>query len=579
LQQPFLFIIFYTAMQARCIFLFAATVLAAHALLFNTRAAAQTLLTTPQQSSTTASSAAPQTTQERQIAFNIEETLFVITAELEEQLNLFPEYPGLVEARLFQKVTQPQAARSAQVQDSSFVLEISQSLFGRSERTRLTLAAAQVQDLRARVSAALATMPTQDPELSLSDWQKTFTALNTGLIGLGYGLFADASNVSVSRPASSIGAATLLTPLAFAGGTIWATSQPWFSLASLPMLNNGVIMGFLHGASLSLMVAEPRNGVLATQTAVLSGIVGSVAESAFGMIAAKNAGLNFGETTLLTSCGASGFGVGVLGSALAGAFGSSFDGVRLGLGASLAASAGGYVLGNALRYGQHIANGDGLVMTAPVQVATLLPFSVLLTNARNSTSEDLRTTGWLTLATHVGGYALGSALITNKDFSLEQGRAINQLMGLGALPGLALLVASQNSEIGNAAPLIAVLGSAIGFGIGYTQQAAQAQRQAAERNQRLDAPTLFPSRSGLTPALHDEFALWQREAEDTPLTRWLTRAAERTDVQFSPLGLVGVVSPALVPAGMSLPLVQIRHTFDTPTTFQEQQRSLVREAE
>jgi len=560
-------------MHPRCIFLFVTTVLAAHALLFNTRAVAQTLLTTPQQSSTTASSAAPQTTQERQIAFTIEETLFVITAELEEQLNLFPEYPGLVEARLFQKVTQPQAARSAQVQDSLFVLEILQSLFGRSERTRIPLTAAQMQDLRARVSAALATMPTQDPELSLSDWEKTFTALNTGFIGLAYGLFADASNTPVSRPVSSIGAATLLTPLAFAGGTIWATSQPWFSLASLPMLNNGVLMGFLHGASIAVMLAQPQNGASAMYTTVLSGIGGSVAESAFGMIAAKNAGLNFGETTLLTACGASGFGVGVLSSALAGAFSGSFDYIRLGFGASLAASAGGYLLGNSLRYGQHIANGDGLVMTAPAQIAALLPFSVLLTNARNSTSEDLRTAGWLTLATHVGGYALGSALISNKDFSLGQGRAINQLMGLGALPGLALLVASQNSEITNAAPLIAVLGSAVGFGIGYSQQAVQAQRQAAERNQRSGAPKLFPSRSGLTPALHDElaeFALWQREAEDTPFTRWLTRAAERTDVQFSPLGLVGVVSPALVPAGVSLPLVQIRHTFGAPATSQKQ---------
>jgi hypothetical protein len=562
-------------MHPRCIFLFVTTVLAAHFLLCTTHATAQTLLSVPQQPSTTASSLAPQATQERQIAFTIEETLFVITAELETQLNLFPEYPGLVEARLFQKVVEPEKARSAQAQDSLFVLEVVQSLFGRSERTRVPLTAAQMQDLRARVSAALATMPTQDPELSLSDWEKTFTALNTGFIGLAYGLFADASNMSALRPvpAPSVGAATLLTPLAFAGGTIWATSQPWFSLASLPMLNNGVLMGFLHGASIAVMLAQPQNGASAMYTTVLSGIGGSVAESAFGMIAANNAGLNFGETTLLTACGASGFGVGVLSSALAGAFSGSFDYIRLGFGASLAASAGGYLLGNSLRYGQHIANGDGLVMTAPAQIAALLPFSVLLTNARNSTSEDLRTTGWLTLATHVGGYALGSALISNKDFSLGQGRAINQLMGLGALPGLALLVASQNSEITNAAPLIAVLGSAVGFGIGYSQQAVQAQRQAAERNQRSGAPKLFPSRSGLTPALHDElaeFALWQREAEDTPFTRWLTRAAERTDVQFSPLGLVGVVSPALVPAGVSLPLVQIRHTFGAPATSQKQ---------
>jgi hypothetical protein len=473
---------------------------------------------------------------EVQIPFDTDGNIWTITQAMEQQYGFLREYPNVVEARLYQ----------AQTADSSYTLELTQFLNGRTQRTRIPLSREQTNDLRSRVVSALQVTPTFAPEERLTDWEKTSLAISAGLLGLYYGIFTDATVLATQNTSGStgpsFGTATLLTPLLFAGGAIWATNQSWFNRSSALMLGNGLTLGFLRGIFLYGLIGDVRTGT--GGGLVATGVLTAAAEAGFGMTIPTTLNLNYGQTTVLTGMGATGLLAGVLMPATLGAFdngsnGWDFRGVSaVVLGLSAAGYYGGYLLGQS----QHFAGGDGLVFGTPATLGLLLPLSVTFLN--NPQTIDGKLTAGLSLLTHGAGYVLGGMLIKDKDFSFQQGRAISSATGLGVLAGLLPSLADRSGQTARLSTLLMVLGGGVGFGISYALNSTQA-------------------------GLNDRT---RRAANGSQSSLWMDEVLKRTSVEVSPMGMLGMAAPQMfanpaLGAGLgavSLPILTVRYTPESP---------------
>ncbi|MFY7999225.1 MAG: hypothetical protein ACOVSW_11575 [Candidatus Kapaibacteriota bacterium] len=498
--------------------------------------------------------APPKTAVEVQAPFDKDGKLWIITEEMERQYGFFPKYRGVIDARLFQ------------LPDSSFVLELTQLLGSTPENTRVRLTLAELIDLRNRVTDALQRGQTQSgnaqggftnpwaqfarplDERSLNDWEKTSLVISATTLGLSYGLLADllspsGGNVGLG-PFTSIGATTLAAPLVFGGGTLWAVSQPWFTRSSSVMLTNGMTSGFFHGLAGYLVVADQQQ--IEGRALGISGVIGSAVESGMTLRLPEALNLNYGQTSILANMGGSTFLSGALAALALGALDGngniSPNGLRLTAAASLLGSAGGYFLGYRIGQGQHIAPGDALVFESPAGFASILPFSVgFLSLQNNGQIPDIRLLSGLTVGAQALGYVLGNELIRNKDFTFDQGRQINQAASLGVTIGLIPLYAGRSNDLVFYAPLLSAVGGAVGFGIAYANCTKQAEDfdKARRESPNTKSSTL-------------------NEAPENRTNTWLDNIAKHTDVQFSPLGLMGTLHPVLGLLSANTPIVSIR---------------------
>ncbi len=473
---------------------------------------------------------------ETQVPLDRDGNIFVITGEMAREYNLFPDYPNLTDARLFQR------------KDSSFVLELTQMLTGMPQRTRLEMDIWKVLELRNRISDATM-MRRVDGELRMSDWQKTSLILGNTLLGFSYGLLASSITQSRSTPFS---VASVALPIAFGGSTFWATQQPWFNLVSAQMLESGIVIGALHGVALNFVIG----GVRADQTLLAISMAGmSVAEAAGGVFLADKLGWNYGQSSVVTSMGVSGLVSGLGLTYFAGSFAQpQSEAVRTIGAAALLGSGAGWYAGHLLATGNASwANGDGEVFTMPSALGLILPFSIALLNPAisNTSAADGNVLVGASLAAHLGGYALGSLLVKDKDFTLQQGRTIDQFTSIGLLPGMLIGLSISRGDGWRYMPLLSVIGGATGFAIGYAMTAPQAALQAQDNATRRTGQTLLPRETTWL----DEFA-----ASDF---------MRNTDVQFTPLGLAGFAVPGLLPLGASMPILSVRHTFAVPKTAHE----------
>lgn len=491
---------------------------------------------------TTTTQSTPLQVAEQQIPFDNDGNVWTITQVMEQQYGFLREYPNVVEARLYQ----------AQTIDSTYTLELTQVLSGRIQRSRIPLNREQTNDLRTRVMNALQTnAPIFNPEERLSEWEKTSLAIGAGLLGVYYGLATDVTVLAArnqnqtSFAPSGVGVATLLTPLTFAGGTIWAGNQPWFNRSSALMLSSGLGLGFIHGIFLYGLFSDVQTGT--GGGLVATGVLTAAAEAGFGMTIPTTLNLNYGQTTVFAGMGASGLLAGVLLPASLGGFdggnaGWGFRGISAAvLGLSAAGYYGGYVLGQS----QHFAGGDGLVFGIPASVGLLVPLSIATLNS--SQNVDWRSLAAASLLTHGAGYVLGGFLIKDKDFSLQQGRAISTATGLGVLAGLLPSLADRSGQAARLSTLLMLIGSGIGFGVSYALNSNEAS--VNDRNRRAASGT--------------QSSLWTDEVE---------RILRRTSIEAAPLGMMGLAAPQMFSSGLlgtglgavSLPVLTVRYTPESP---------------
>jgi hypothetical protein len=493
------------------------------------------------------------TSSEIQAPFDKDGKLWIITEEMERQYGFFPKYRNVIDARLFQ------------LPDSSFVLDLTQLVGSVPENTRIPLSLVELVNLRNAVSDALQRGQMSQPqgnsyygggnfarqldERTLGDWEKTSLVIGATTLGLSYGLLADGISFAdgVANPRFLLPSTyimTVATPIAFGLGTYWAVSQPWFTRLSSLMLLNGISSGFAHGLAGYFLVADQKQAD--GRTFGISGILGSLIESGLTLRLPETLNLNYGQTSLLTNMGSSTILTGALAAVALGAFNPDSQGninsnaLRLTAAASLLGSAGGYFLGYRLGQSQNIAPGDAIVFEAPSSLVLLPAFTLLLPQTTQAT-PDVRLFAGLTAGAQVLGYVLGNELIRNKDFTFDQGRQINQMMSLGVTLGLIPLYAGLNGDAARYAPLLMAAGGAIGFTIAYANCSKQAELYDKARRGSTDAQSLLPE-----------------EVPESRTHSWFESLAQHIDVQFSPLGMAGVVHPALSLIGVNTPIVSIR---------------------
>ena len=98
-------------------------------------------------------------------------TIFVITSELENKLGLFPDFRGFIEARMYL------------TGDSAYFLEVLEQKDSSVVRKRIPQTAAQVNDLRNQVSAAI-TM--RSPQTMYDQSGRAGLLVNSAILAGGY---------------------------------------------------------------------------------------------------------------------------------------------------------------------------------------------------------------------------------------------------------------------------------------------------------------------------------------------------------------------------------------------------------
>jgi hypothetical protein len=524
---------------------------------------------------------APQTSQPSltaavQVPFDRDGRLWIITQEMEQQYIFFPKYPNLVDARLFQ------------LPDSTIVLEITQLVNNAAtESTRLVLAKEELNELRNNISDKLqqgAQQQAQNPfgqnpfgrnqfpqgsqnqgsiwgtnmrgqfnEQWLNNYEKIELGISAASLGILYGIGLDAALSSGSR--FSFGVGTIGMPIAFAGGTIYATSQPWFSRPASMMLLNGMTMGALHGMAAYLSLVDEQNTDV--RLILPAGLIGSIAESALTLRIPEMLNMNYAQTSMMTGLGASAMLTGAMASVASGAFGLDARGslspnsLRWMSLFSLVGSAGGYYLGYQNSQTQHLSGGDSFVFMDAMQLVSALPLSIgiLQLNTANPVLPDLRVFAGSTIGAQALGYVLGNELIRNKDFTLRQGAMISEAASYGALAGLVPFLFSFNANSFFYAPILSSAGGLVGLGLAYFNLVRDADAQDKARRQ-----TEGTQKFSLE---HSDADTNNNLAERTDT--WFAVFSRHSDVRVSPLGLLGVIKPELGLLGAAMPLVSI-HT-------------------
>jgi hypothetical protein len=488
------------------------------------------------------------------------------------------EYNNFAEARLWELADSSYALDIRQFANSTnaFPLNAPSML---TERVRIPLTLLQVVELRTRISMAVMNAPQftlfgpvympMGTEMELSQWERTNLALSVGLTGLTYGIVSDVSSGSNAGTFRLFGPYSLLTPIVYGGGTLYAAHQPWFTRASSTMLTSGITLGVLHGFGLYGLAAS----TLQPQTSTIDGLFPTALgfgalEAAAGIYAADRFGWTYGESAMITSVATSGLLLGAGLPFVAGGYDNAgSSGAQLGIGAALALSTAGYWGGYALAQTQYFTGGDANIAAFPASVGLFIPLSIgFLTPP-----VDWKLTVGTAIAGHVCGYALGLWLVGNKDFSLDQYRTVNQFAGFGGLLGLIPITLARSGSAFASFPLISFIGSAIGFGIGYAISAPQAA--LADKARRA---VLLDSTGKSSSLLRIEEGYDDVASNST----WFSRLLERTNMEVSPLGILSVgtfgrgagMLQNLFSTGIALPIMSIRTQLEENEVQRQQEQ-------
>ena len=488
----------------------------------------------------------PALPQQQQVSFDYNGKLMRLTWEFEKQFAILRSYPYLHEARLFQ------------AGDTAFTLEATHIVDGKVERELKPLTMQEVSRIRYETSDALRSFAMWGNEERTAVWEDWVLGAGTfgwGLVsGIGVDAFSASQNSSPLRGQSNI---WWIPTLAATGAHIWAANQPWYNRSSAIMWGNGLLQGTVHGWAIYLLTVPQA---LQVGDFLLAGTVMGGVEAGIGLALSHFLNLSIAQSHLITSFSSTGLYAGVLAQILT--FPTSFatnDLARSVGGTVLACSAAGIWIGAEVGKVPTLTGGDAIVLTTPSNA--LSATSLVFLNAVRFSSPTPIIAG-ISIGTSIGGHFLGSLLVQEKDFSFLQGRIINLASGLGGfLPGYFLnniaIQASFNGQSAQVETLLqisaiaGIIGGIAGFTIPYLIYSKEAEEQHQRRLTATGAQAFAPR------TIPHEVTWWEN-------------LAANTDVQFSPLGLLPLLSPAsasglgLGAVGMGLPIMSIRTVLGSP---------------
>ena len=375
----------------------------------------------------------------------------VVDAALAARLGLFgDEYPGFREARLFQ------------APDSSYVLEITLSLGGRTARQRVVLSAAQAAELRGRVGARIAE---RAPRAGLDQNGRDLLLLQTTLLGVGFYGWA----VPTITGAEDAGALSL--SLITVGGSFFlpfalTEGQPvTYGMANLSRY--GATRGIAHGLLLHQLLVGDGDGYTCDvdvcfdegpdeRAQAATALLASAGEGVAGYLWARGEDMSAGRANAIGAGGDFGLAGGL---GLAYLAGTDDIGTRTTAAVALPAAAAGIYAANRLAAGRDVTWGDADVVYTAGALGILA--GVAAGDLLGMEERPLAAAGMLGGA---AGLYLGAGHVRGADFTVGQA----SLNRLGAIAGgLAGLGVGSRVSVEEEDPTAALTGAALGAALGY----------------------------------------------------------------------------------------------------------------
>jgi len=388
--------------------------------------------------------------QEQQVPLDQDSTLYVVDANLRQDLNLFPDVRGFQEAVLYR------------IGDDEYELVIQYRPDTRTLRERRTLTDAEVQTLRTRITQQLA---------------DTGTVVNLNQEGR-YGLLASTTLLSLSEGAllgaalglegDGVGTMTLLGGATGFFAPLLLTRNASVTEAEADMTFYGGIQGYAHAAHLYALIEGDDDTFDDQGTAALAAVLGA-GESALGYTLARRNNWSGGHAEMTSFTGLAG---NLIGLGLAQGITEDEASVRGAAALSFAGSIAGGVIGHRMGRSDTYTQGDARIyLLSGVQTANLVGSVLAAAGVEGEEWPALTVTG-----AGVAGLAGGRLLVRDRDFTKSEGN----IVALGNFAGSLLgggLAAASNAE-GSTVAVLQALGSLAGSAITYGVFARDAKRRA-----------------------------------------------------------------------------------------------------
>jgi hypothetical protein len=368
--------------------------------------------------------------------------VYVLTAEMESQILLFPDVTNLTEARLF---------RSA---DGTLSVEITAKYREEIRRERRVLTDEQLRDLRQKFNdRAAVTMP------SVKFDQSGRSALLWGSTLWSLFYYAPMIMVAISPEEGNVAAALPFIIAPVLGYFIPAalTSNSNVTNASSSLALGGMFQGAIHGWALAALIqGDELDGRVGAGLSVATGIT----ESVVGFTVANSSGMSEGHASMINTTAFYGTLSGLFTGLLIGSDESTVEiSARGAGGAGLAGAAAGVIIGNSLGSSRTYTGADAGIYAINGFLGATLPLAILA--AVKPESLDPRIFFGSAIATTALGLYVGTQLVRGRDYNSTVGPVLSTIGGALIGYGVGIL-------IGDTAPgYMWWVGAAGGFAISY----------------------------------------------------------------------------------------------------------------
>jgi hypothetical protein len=434
--------------------------------------------------------------QEIQVPVDEAGMLTSIDAELEQELELFPEYPGFRDARLFRGP------------EGEFVLEISYEHEGGLAKVRVPLSAQEVGELREKVTARI---EERAPRALLDRTGRPKLLITTTLLSLGYYGWALPVVLDVSDGQLAVALYLMTSGAGFFIPRAATETIPVTDAAATLALYGGT-RGIVHGVCLDYLFRGEDGG---GRDAIAFGMVASVMEGVAGFCVANRLEMSAGTAEVMSVVGDAGLGLGLGAAHVAGFFDGDEDHLRQIAASALLGSCAGVGAGKMLAGMEPYTRDDAYVLRAAGLLGAYVPLALVEIAAPDNSKASTAAA----MAGTVIGHGVGHYLVRGKDFGDGQGTLVTLGELAGGLFGLGIahLAASENDDNDALYLTGSSLGAAIGFWTTYRSFAPAAHAREERLSWTIDlAPEGLVALAGAGAAGADR-------GSSVPLLGWSVR--------------------------------------------------------
>ncbi len=335
--------------------------------------------------------------QEEIVAFDSQNTIFKLTPEIEQKINLYKGDGKFIEAELFKQV------------DSSFIIEFHFKIDEKIFRERKPMTFVEVTNMRQKVDSVVA-VPTETTDAMEGRGFLLAASLLSGVTTYGPGIV---SMINSSNDRLNIGIYMLGAGSCFFVPFFTSRNKP-VSYGQANMVYYGLSRGFAHGVLTGLCIA-PSDSNHEAQIIASSGVIMGLSEAFIGYHLVRNLHISNGNANLMTVYGDFGFYAG-LGVAVQCRMIENEQGRAIAAftaAGALLSEATGYYVGK--KY--PVSAGDAEIIYTTGILGGFLPLWMInLANPKHP--ADYITP---TVITGAAGMFVGHKLMNDKNFSFTQG--------------------------------------------------------------------------------------------------------------------------------------------------------------